>query len=703
MTMIRFTLKACLAILIGTLPASIAQAQIVFDDSFNFREFRVNPPLNYQQGDLLRLGIDVIDTTTGVAPAGALVGAENSATGEKFFMRVDGPVEYFRSIPYTPARAVGDWIIGVTSDVVSETSLIPSFGTGPGTDAILGVANLTVVPGAQPMFSWNLPAGLPTLNDGNINRIRVRINDSNGLQILNATVDDATLTAESYTVNPGMITNNGAFVGQVLIEGFTPFNRSRTFQTFVVNNVGTGGQDVTGDPFFFRDNRRANSVRFGEGDLLVVGINAFPSNNTFVYAENSGVIVPLSQAREANRQFEFASSFAYDAGLTDAWNIVAWNGAVDSPTPTHVVGSVALLDFVDNIRMLPNFLEPTLEWDLPTGATFDNVQIGLFDDVTDDRLSVFGPGQNELFETLPVNATSYTFAPGALQAGQKYVVRILLRDVDVNGFEVNRSLTFFNFSPIMMTSTVPVYLPSLSPGGVYNFDFDVTAGFPVTIDPHAAIGYEYAIGVGNPRFATVTLPSVGDDQYDLILFDEMDNPLPAISLIAHETFDLATVDPSGVARFRVLGIEESTALDPNDATAFMTTVTFNGDGQFTGTMTPITESESTIFNLVESLQENVQALVDAQKLKKSKGKKLVKNLDKALKAVTKERVDKACKQLDTFIKRVDKLIDRGKLDAQEGNPLPLIAQAEIIKSIVDCSVVSDDGDADSDHGDSDDD
>ena len=124
---------------------------------------------------------------------------------------------------------------------------------------------------------------------------------------------------------------------------------------------------------------------------------------------------------------------------------------------------------------------------------------------------------------------------------------------------------------------------------------------------------------------------------------------------------------------------------------------------FTGTMTPITESESTIFNLVESLQENVQALVDAQKLKKSKGKKLVKNLDKALKAVTKERVDKACKQLDTFIKRVDKLIDRGKLDAQEGNPLPLIAQAEIIKSIVDCSVVSDDGDADSDHGDSDDD
>jgi len=47
-------------------------------------------------------------------------------------------------------------------------------------------------------------------------------------------------------------------------------------------------------------------------------------------------------------------------------------------------------------------------------------------------------------------------------------------------------------------------------------------------------------------------------------------------------------DGDGAGRFRILGIEESTALDPNNSTAFITGLTFEGDGQFTGTMAPIT-------------------------------------------------------------------------------------------------------------------
>ena len=123
-----------------------------------------------------------------------------------------------------------------------------------------------------------------------------------------------------------------------------------------------------------------------EGDRLVVGNNVSPFVDTFVHAENGSTIVPLSQAREANRQFEFASSFAFDAGLTTPWTIVAWNGDVESIAVSHAVGAVALLPFVNNIRMLPDFLTPTLKWNPPPSgtATFDNVQIGLFDDVTDD-------------------------------------------------------------------------------------------------------------------------------------------------------------------------------------------------------------------------------------------------------------------------------------------------------------------------------
>jgi hypothetical protein len=43
-----------------------------------------------------------------------------------------------------------------------------------------------------------------------------------------------------------------------------------------------------------------------------------------------------------------------------------------------------------------------------------------------------------------------------------------------------------------------------------------------------------------------------------------------------------------VSKFKVLGIDESLGLDPNNSTAFVTQVTFTGDGPFTGTMTAIT-------------------------------------------------------------------------------------------------------------------
>jgi len=44
---------------------------------------------------------------------------------------------------------------------------------------------------------------------------------------------------------------------------------------------------------------------------------------------------------------------------------------------------------------------------------------------------------------------------------------------------------------------------------------------------------------------------------------------------------------SGVARFRILGIEDSLNIDPANATAFITGLTFVSDGKFTGSMTPI--------------------------------------------------------------------------------------------------------------------
>jgi hypothetical protein len=45
----------------------------------------------------------------------------------------------------------------------------------------------------------------------------------------------------------------------------------------------------------------------------------------------------------------------------------------------------------------------------------------------------------------------------------------------------------------------------------------------------------------------------------------------------------------GVSAFRVTDIETSVGLDPNNVTNFITGLTFANSGDFTGTMTPLTE------------------------------------------------------------------------------------------------------------------
>jgi hypothetical protein len=48
----------------------------------------------------------------------------------------------------------------------------------------------------------------------------------------------------------------------------------------------------------------------------------------------------------------------------------------------------------------------------------------------------------------------------------------------------------------------------------------------------------------------------------------------------------------------VFGINPSLDLDPTNSTAFITALTFEDDGSFTGTMTPITTPEPTSLTLL---------------------------------------------------------------------------------------------------------
>jgi hypothetical protein len=119
--------------------------------------------------------------------------------------------------------------------------------------------------------------------------------------------------------------------------------------------------------------------------------------------------------------------------------------------------------------------------------------------------------------------------------------------------------------------------------GGFQFDVAVVGGQPVFIDPAVAVGYDYAVGAGDPLFVAVRLPiGFGDNQYTV--------SAGGISMVVAggDVHDLrAHNSPSGVAAFRVTGIETSAYVDPEDPRGFPTEVTFAASGRFTGTQTPI--------------------------------------------------------------------------------------------------------------------
>ena len=81
------------------------------------------------------------------------------------------------------------------------------------------------------------------------------------------------------------------------------------------------------------------------------------------------------------------------------------------------------------------------------------------------------------------------------------------------------------------------------------------------------------------------LPHVGDDFYSLSF--AIGSVIETHILHAGDQFLFPT---GGVGAFSVRGIELSAGLDPTDSTAFITGLTFVNAGNFTGTMTPVTEA-----------------------------------------------------------------------------------------------------------------
>ena len=150
---------------------------------------------------------------------------------------------------------------------------------------------------------------------------------------------------------------------------------------------------------------------------------------------------------------------------------------------------------------------------------------------------------------------------------------------------LRRSSSFFNFSPLP-SGPPNVALPTVV-NGVYNFAVTNVGPNSVTfIDPFVAVGYDYAIGAGNPNFASVLLPTgIGDNLFDLFLWNGSSFVDSGINLTGGDQYFFGGL---GVDRFSIRGIEVSAMLDPDNVTAFITGLTFVRSGDFTGTMTPLT-------------------------------------------------------------------------------------------------------------------
>jgi hypothetical protein len=334
------------------------------------------------------------------------------------------------------------------------------------------------------------------------------------------------------------------------------------------------------------------------GDRLEFGaVSVIPDGDsgTTGVATQGSTTKPLYFEPFSTAPHFFSNAVKYNSNLTDQWNLEFTNGQDTASVLTPPVGNAPALPFASSVAISGSGLTPTFSWTFPSEFTPDGVRIQIWDlqsgPVGTSRVVDIIHTQN--FQGNPGSFTvPSTFSSGKiLEEGHRYSLEIspaLTRGVQLgdNRTILSRSRSLFDFVLLSADAPPNVVLPIVTPGPtpVYSFHTTVVGGQTIFIDPPVAIGYDYAIGTGDPNFASATLPTgIGDNQFDLYLFNGTEWVFKT-HLTGGNTY---TFDPGGVDRFRILGTEPSAGLDPQNSTAFITGLTFVNSGEFTGTMTPL--------------------------------------------------------------------------------------------------------------------
>jgi hypothetical protein len=296
------------------------------------------------------------------------------------------------------------------------------------------------------------------------------------------------------------------------------------------------------------------------------------------------------------------------ANLQGPWTITFSNSTA---SPTSIAQTISLnpgsgeIPFVNSVTLSGTTAAPTFSWSPPLGVPVNGYRINIYQ----NNLETFDPS-GQVVDTglvastnLAPGKTSYTVQasdfkiPGfGLQNNTQYTIQIDALQTrngsitNLNNSNVSAiSRAFSNFEiPSSGTLPYPLNLPTTTVTGsqvIFGFNLTVAPGVTYFIDPAIATGYIYQIGAGNPDFASVELPDIGNPTpYDLYLWNGTAFVFDT-TLAANTVSDFAT---GGVSELEILGIDPSLGLNPSDATAFITGLTFEDAGNFTGTMTPVT-------------------------------------------------------------------------------------------------------------------
>ncbi len=368
-------------------------------------------------------------------------------------------------------------------------------------------------------------------------------------------------------------------------------------------------------PFINFENRAINSLGFTAGQTLRIGANGVSPNGlggTIGVASLGGTTFQTSINFEPSpvvpnffvRHLAVTPQLLASGAVGNPWTLVFSNNVNTVNSAQAVVQMLpgaAIAPFVNTITLSGTSANPTFSWTPPPGVVVDGYRINIFDKSLinlnpDPRLfnggSVVTINQSPNVTSYTVQASDFTRPGNAFVLGKQYSIEIgLIQTRDHSSINLNNdnvqsiARVYADFTP-NAGGGPPVNLPVVLVNGAYQFNMVVVTGQTYYIDPDVAIGYDYQIGDGDPNFKSVTLPvGIGDGKYDIFGYDAFNKlVLLADDWLGGSVFNFAA---GGVSRFRVTDIETSAGLNPGNTTAFITGLTFAGNGSFTGTQTPI--------------------------------------------------------------------------------------------------------------------